>query len=42
VFVIVLLLLAMVATVVLTALCGKPARRRDALALLDRITPWRW
>jgi hypothetical protein len=42
VFVIVLLALALVAAVVLTALWGKPARRRDALALLDRIIPWRW
>ena len=41
-FVIVLLVLALVAAVVLTALWGKPARRRDALALLDRIIPWRW
>ena len=41
-FVVVLLVLALVAAVVLTALWGKPARRRDALALLDRIIPWRW
>lgn len=33
--------LALVTAVVLTALWGKPARRRDALALLDRIIPWR-
>jgi hypothetical protein len=33
--------LILVTAIVLTALWGKPARRRDALALLDRITPWR-
>ena len=32
--------LILVTAIVLTALWGKPARRRDALALLDRITPW--
>jgi hypothetical protein len=41
VFVIALLVLVLVAAVVLTALWGKPARRRDALALFDRIIPWR-
>jgi hypothetical protein len=41
VFVIAILVLALMAAVVLTALWGKPARRRDALALLDRIIPWR-
>jgi len=33
--------LILVTAIVLTALWGKPARRRDALALLDRIIPWR-
>jgi hypothetical protein len=43
VFVIVLLVLALVAAVVLTAVwSGDKERRKDALAVLDRIIRWRW
>jgi hypothetical protein len=38
---IVVVVLVLATAIVLTALWGKPARRRDALALLDRIIPWR-
>jgi hypothetical protein len=33
--------LILVTAIVLTAVWGEPARRKDALALLDRIIPWR-
>jgi hypothetical protein len=43
VFVVVLLVLALVAAVVLTAVWSKDKeRRKDALEVLDRIIRWHW